>query len=364
MTHSVNTVLSKNTDPIHREQEGHFFSFMGQSEVMISLYKTIRTVAGSRAPVFIRGETGTGKELAADAIHRCSPRWDQPFVPINCASIPRDLMESELFGHAKGAFTGAHAERDGSFIQADKGTLFLDEIAEMDMAIQAKLLRFLQTGEVRRVGESRLRTVDVRVISATHRDLLDVVRQGRFRQDLFYRLHVAPLEIPPLRSRGEDVLLIADHMLKKYAHEDGRNFSAFSPESQALLQNYPWAGNVRELINTIRAVVALHDGDVVHVEMLRATLDAHRAKTDPDGLIQALDISWGATLASESSLPSLASIEREAISSALNSFGGNVKRAAKALGINPSTVHRKLAAYSAVSGPDSQRKNTQDEARS
>lgn len=364
MTHLVNTVCSKNAAPFHQGQEGNFFSFIGKSEVMVSLYKTIQTVAGSRAPVFIRGETGTGKELAADAIHRCSPRWDQAFVPINCASIPRDLMESEFFGHAKGAFTGAHAERDGSFIQADKGTLFLDEIAEMDISIQAKLLRFLQTGEVRRVGESQCRNVDVRVISATHRDLIDVVRKGRFRQDLFYRLYVVPLEIPPMRSRGEDVLLIADRMLKKYTHEDGRRFSDFSPESQQLLRDYPWPGNVRELINTIRAVVALNDGDIVHVEMLRETLVAHRAAPDAEVPIHEVKISLGAPVASEPTLPSLASIEREAISAALNSFGGNVIRAAKALGINPSTVHRKLAVYSAISGRESQRTSTQDETRS
>lgn len=364
MTHLVNTVYSKKSASSHQGQEGNFFSFIGQSEVMLALYKTIQKVAGSRAPVFIRGETGTGKELAADAIHRCGPRWAQAFVPINCASIPRDLMETEFFGHAKGAFTGAHAERDGSFIQADKGTLFLDEIAEMDLSIQAKLLRFLQTGEVRRVGESQTRYVDVRVICATHRDLVDVVRQGRFRQDLFYRLYVAPLKIPPLRSRRDDVLLIADRMLQKYTHEDGRQFSAFSPESQALLRNYPWPGNVRELINTIRAVVALHDGEIVQVEMLRETLDANRAAHDADDSIHKEPSSLGAPVASESSLPSLALIEREAISAALNSFGGNVTRAAKALGINPSTVHRKLAAYSAISARESQRTNTQDQKRS
>lgn len=323
------------------EQGQHFCNFIGQSQHMLQLYKNISAVAPSRAPVFIFGESGTGKELAADAIHRKSPRSQHALIPINCASIPHDLIESELFGHVKGAYTGAYTDRSGAFLEADKGTLFLDEVAELDKQTQAKLLRVLQTGEVRRVGESRCRFVDVRVLSATHRDVHALVRSGEFRQDLFYRLHVVPLVIPPLRDRGQDILLIAQHMLQQFAREDGRCFREFSSQAKAFLLAHVWPGNVRELMNTIRAAVALNDGVTMQLEMLCGGLHGGQVPLD-DHFVQAatprLDPQVGP-------IQTLAKLERDAIAAALHSFGGNVTHAAKALGVNPSTIHRKMTSY-------------------
>jgi two-component system repressor protein LuxO len=340
-------------DEVHKlapGKRGQFCGFNGDSAAMRAVYQTIETVATSRAPVFIQGESGTGKELAAKAIHHCSRRARQAFVPLNCASIPKDLIESELFGHVKGAFTGATADRNGAFIEANGGTLFLDEIAELDLQVQAKLLRALQTGEVRRLGENQVRMVDVRVVSATHRNLYDRVQEGLFREDLYYRLYVIPVELPPLRERGRDILQIADFVLAKYAREDQRQFRGFTAESQALLLAYHWPGNVRELINTIRAVVALHDGERVEAGMLSGKLQA--ADLRP---VQALAAASPAprpasspplqeVAASPAILP-LATVERLAIEGALRLFNGNITRAAKALQVNPSTIYRKMATW-------------------
>lgn len=301
---------------------------------MRDLYQAIKTVGPSRAPVFIHGESGTGKDLAAEAIHRHSLRSAQALIPINCASIPLSLIESELFGHVKGAFTGAHTDHNGAFIQADKGTLFLDEVADLDMQIQAKLLRVLQTGEVR-------------IISATHRDLHSLVRAGSFRADLFYRLYVVPVSMPTLRERGDDILLIAQFMLTKYAREDGRKFKTFSPQSQELLVRHTWPGNVRELINTIRAAVAMHDGEVIEAAMLRDPLQLSRQFGDFIDTAEKIN----ATHLSANQVQLLAVVERNAIAAALNLFSGNVTQAAKALGVNPSTIHRKIATYDEPNSP-------------
>ncbi len=261
-------VLSQRLASLQTEAPRQFEQFLGQSAEMQTVYKMIETVAQSNASVCITGESGTGKELAANAIHARSPRKNRNLVVINCAAIPKELIESELFGHAKGAFTGAVAERQGVFIEADKGTLFLDEIAELDLGVQAKLLRVLQTGEVKRLGEDKTRIVDVRIVCATHRNLSERVRQGEFREDLFYRLYVVPIDLPPLRARGGDVALIARDLLARYAREDGKQFADFSPEALGALNAHAWPGNVRELVNVVRAVVALHDGKTVELAML------------------------------------------------------------------------------------------------
>ena len=266
------SLLTQQVASLQTEAPRQFEQFHGQSAVMQTVYKMIDTVAQSNAPVCITGESGTGKELAANAIHARSPRKLKNLVAINCAAIPKELIESELFGHAKGAFTGAVAERQGVFIEADKGTLFLDEIAELDLSVQAKLLRVLQTGEVKRLGEDKTRIVDVRIVCATHRNLLERVRQGEFREDLFYRLYVVPIDLPPLRERGDDVTLIARRLLTQYAREDGRQFTDFSADAIAALNAHSWPGNVRELINVIRAVVALYDGKTVELAMLPESL--------------------------------------------------------------------------------------------
>lgn len=264
--------LSKRVASLQVEAPRQFEQFLGQSAEMQTVYRMIEMVAVSNAPVCITGESGTGKELAANAIHARSPRKNKNLVAINCAAIPKDLIESELFGHGKGAFTGAVTERLGVFMEADKGTLFLDEIAELDLNVQAKLLRVLQTGEVKRLGEDKTRIVDVRIVCATHRKLSDQVRKGAFREDLFYRLFVVPIDLPPLRVRGGDVGLIARDMLLRFAKEDNKQFKDFSSEAMAALTACAWPGNVRELINVVRAVVALYDGSTVQLDMLPASV--------------------------------------------------------------------------------------------
>jgi two-component system repressor protein LuxO len=246
-----------------------FQGFIGASPAMAAVYQVIRSVAASKASVFITGESGTGKELAAEAIHKSSPRAGKEFVALNCGAIPRDLLESEVFGHIKGAFTGATSDRQGAAKLADGGTLFLDEIGEMPLEMQVKLLRFVQTGSFSPVGASRLERVDVRFVCATNRDPMLEVQAGRFREDLYYRLYVVPLELPPLRERGDDVLMIAQHFLAQFSREEGRKFRGFAPDAQAALLAYAWPGNVRQLQNAIRNVVVLQrDSEWVDASML------------------------------------------------------------------------------------------------
>jgi two-component system repressor protein LuxO len=255
-------------------QRERYHGFIGGSLKMQTVYRIIDSAAPSKATVFITGESGTGKEVCAEAIHRQSPRRDGPFVALNCGAIPRDLMESEIFGHVKGAFTGAAKERIGAAGQADKGTLFLDEIGEMDLDLQTKLLRFVQTGTYQKVGGTRLESVDVRFICATNRDPLKEVGAGRFREDLYYRLHVIPIQMPALRERKEDVLLLARHFLFRFAEEEGRAFRELLPAAEEVFLSYDWPGNVRELQNVIRNVVVLHTGEKVAVDMLPPPLNA------------------------------------------------------------------------------------------
>jgi two-component system repressor protein LuxO len=250
-----------------------FADFIGSSLPMQTVYRIIESAAGSSASVFVTGESGTGKEICAEALHSMGLRSEKPLVTVNCAGIPRDLMESEIFGHAKEAFTGALGERIGAASLADGGTLFLDEIGEVDLDLQSKLLRFIQTGTFKQVGSNEQRKVDVRFVCATNRDPLEMIEQGRFREDLYYRLHVVPIELPPLRTRGEDVLAIAQHYLGKYAEEEGKRLSVISSEVEALFRRYDWPGNVRQLENVIRNVVVLNDGEVVTKNMLPAPLN-------------------------------------------------------------------------------------------
>ncbi len=253
--------------------ENAYFGFIGASPPMRAAYKLIEAAAPSKATVFITGESGTGKEVCAEAIHRRSPRSGGPFVAINCAAIPKDLMESEIFGHVKGAFTGATTDHSGAALQADGGTLFLDEICEMDLGLQAKLLRFLQTGMVKKVGSERLEPVDVRIVCATNRDPYAEVQAGRFREDLFYRLQVISIELPPLRERGDDVLLIARNFLAKFSREERKTFRGFSAEAEAILRSYQWPGNVRQLLNVVRNVVVLNEGEEIQPFMLPPPLN-------------------------------------------------------------------------------------------
>ncbi len=245
-----------------------FQKFIGCSNPMQAIYSIIENAAPSKATVFILGESGTGKELCAEAIHKLSDRNKSPFVPLNCAAIPKDLVESEIFGHVKGSFTGAMKDRQGAVSQADHGTLFLDEIGEMNIDLQAKLLRFLQTGQYQRVGSNSLETVNVRIVCATNRDPLNEVKEGRFREDLYYRLNVIPINLPPLRDRDNDVILIARHFLKLFNKEENKEFTQFSIDVEKVFLKYEWPGNVRQLENTVRNVVVLNKGTEVSVAML------------------------------------------------------------------------------------------------
>ncbi len=263
-----------------------FFGFIGASAAMQAVYRTIESVATSKASVFVTGESGTGKELAAEAVHRASPRRAKPFIALNCGAIPRELLESEIFGHVKGAFTGATDNRVGAAKSADGGTLFLDEIGEMPLDMQVKLLRFVQTGTFTAVGGSRAEKVDIRFVCATNRDPMLEVQEGRFREDLFYRLYVVPIELPALRERGDDVVLIARQFLADFAKEEGRRFQRFAPDVEWLMLSYRWPGNVRQLQNVIRNIVVLHDAEVVEVSMLPPAL---RAGASPEQLRQATE---------------------------------------------------------------------------
>lgn len=242
-------------------------NIIGESEPMRRLKQTIRTIAATASTVIISGESGTGKELVARAIHACSPRSGDPFVSVNCGAFPETLLESELFGYVKGAFTGAHANKRGLFELANNGTIFLDEISETTLPMQVKLLRVLQERCVRPVGGGQETPVDVRVIAATNRNLAQLVQEGQFREDLYYRLSVIPVEVPPLRSRGDDVVLLANHFLKKFAAQMGRNVLRISPESLRNMKGYDWPGNVRVLENTIERSVAMSNEEELRVDL-------------------------------------------------------------------------------------------------
>jgi DNA-binding NtrC family response regulator len=314
---------------------------VGHSRQMIELYMEIARVAAFRSTVLVCGESGTGKELVARAIHANSPRSAKPFVAVNCGALAETLLEAELFGHVKGAFTGAVADKKGLFEEADGGTLFLDEIGETSPALQVKLLRALQEGEVRRVGSTRSVKVDVRVIAATHRDLEAAVKAGRFREDLFYRLSVITLGVPPLRERRTDIPLLALHFLERAAAETGRRVT-LSEAALGLLCEYEWSGNVRELENTIEHAVLHARGPLIAAEDLPARLRA--ANTSSDGRLAAAgDASRHSTATDEhlfAGLPSLEEVERRYLLHVLKAVGNNRTRAAEVMKIDRRTLYR------------------------
>ncbi|MFH1419936.1 MAG: sigma-54 dependent transcriptional regulator [Planctomycetota bacterium] len=296
---------------------------IGESRAMWKVSQVIGKVASAQATVLISGESGTGKELAARAIHYSSPRASAPFVPVNCGSIPEGLLESELFGHVKGAFTGAGESRAGFFQTADGGTIFLDEIGDTSLSMQAKLLRVLQNGEINMVGSARPRNVDVWVLAATNKDLRTLVKNGTFREDLFFRLNVIRILMPPLREREDDVLLLASHFAAKFAEELGRPAPRFSDQALQVLRNYSWPGNVRELENLIRRLVVMTDGEVLEIPDLPSMMRFSVAR----------EVGLDRTLAE---------VEAEHIRNVLASVGGNKTRAAEVLGIDRKTLREKL----------------------
>jgi DNA-binding NtrC family response regulator len=300
---------------------------VAESPAMRALLLRAAPIAGSDAPIVIRGETGAGKEILARTIHANSPRRARPFVAINVTALPAELLESELFGHVKGAFTGAVTAKAGLFEAAAGGTLLLDEIAEMPPALQAKLLRALQDGEVRRVGDTRSFSVDVRILCATHRDLEAAVGRGAFRDDLYYRLKVFSLVVPPLRERREDIV----PLVRMFASRAGRADAELTPRARAALEGHDWPGNVRELENAVRHGVVLARGAAIDLEHLPD--DVHGA---------------GRARAPAPELRTLAEVEREHVLRVLESCGGNQIRAAEILGVGRTTLWRKLRALSAT----------------
>jgi len=265
--HEENQALRRQ---LHRERG--FANFVGRSRKMLDVFETIRKIADTPSNVMITGETGTGKELVAQAIHNESPRRDRPFVSVNCGAIPEGLMESELFGHAKGAFTGAVSDTRGLFASADGGTLFLDEITEVPQSVQVKLLRAIQERTVRRVGDTRDVRIDVRLIAASNRDIGRTVADGVLREDLFYRLNVIPIHLPPLRERREDIALLIAHFIQKISRETGKDVRGIAPEALAVLERYRWPGNIRELQNAIERAIVLGSGPLLEVDALPAEL--------------------------------------------------------------------------------------------
>ncbi|MBI4639754.1 MAG: sigma-54-dependent Fis family transcriptional regulator [Candidatus Tectomicrobia bacterium] len=307
-----------------------FDNIIGKSKVMQELFDLIQRIAKSKATVMIYGKSGTGKELVAKAIHYNSPRRKGPFVVVNCSALPETLLESELFGHVKGAFTGAMANKKGLFEEAQGGTIFLDEIGEISQTIQVKLLRVLQEGEIKRVGESSSIRVDFRLIAATNRDLKEAVAEGRFREDLFYRLNVIPLILPELRERREDIPLLAHHFLLKYGQENSSEIRDISKEAMEILVNYPWPGNVRELENVIERAITLGRSQTILLSDLPPYMREEQSAISEKNIVG--DVS-------------LEEMEKAHIEQVLKKTGGHQTNAAAILGIDRRTLHRKIKIY-------------------
>ena len=307
-------------------------SIIGQSPAMVKLLDTVSQVAGTEATVLITGESGTGKEMIANAIHYNSQRASAPFIKINCAALTETLLESELFGHEKGAFTGADRKREGKFRQADGGSIFLDEVSEMSPAMQVKLLRVLQEREITRVGGSEVLKINVRVIAASNKDLKKEMGKGRFREDLFYRLNVVALHVPPLQARRDDIPLLAQHFLNLFAEKNNKSIKGFTPQAMEKLLKYPWPGNVRELMNAVERAVVLSRAEYLSADDL-SLLMADTAVAETIGQI---------------SLPEnvpLEEMEKRTILETLHAVNGNKSEAARRLGITRKTLRAKLEKY-------------------
>ncbi len=318
-----------------------FESLIGRSAAMEKLFEQMKLVAPTRSSVLIVGGSGTGKELVANALHRASPRRDERFLAINCGAIPPDILESELFGHERGSFTGAVARKIGKFELAHKGTLFLDEISELYPELQVKLLRVLEERQIMRVGGSDLIDVDFRLVAATNRDLEREVSEGRFREDLYYRLKVVTLRIPPLREREGDILVLAEHFLKAFYEEHGKPVKTLSPAAVATLSRYPWPGNVRQLRNVLESVVIFHQGDEIRFEDLPPEVRGETVIEEPPPGAPSLP----APAPPPEPPRTMDDIERRAILETLEATGGHRAEAARILNIGLRTLQRKLKDY-------------------
>ena len=319
-------------------------SMLGKSSVMQAVYTTIESLASSRATALITGESGTGKELAARAIHDLSARAPKEFIAVNCAAIPGDLIESELFGEAPGVRGNQHA-REGLIRQADGGTLFLDEVCDMPYELQSVLLRFIQDGSFKPVGSDLEVTSDVRILAATNRDPLFEMREGRLREDLFYRLHVVPLRIPPLRERGDDVILLAKHFLIEFAAQEERAISGFSEDARREFRRYPWPGNVRQLQNIIHRLVLTAQGETIGYDELRAAISDSDMMDSQSPAMTSRITAVIPTEARPTSIEPLWVTEKRAIQAAIDTCDGNINRAAGLLEVAPSTIYRKIQGW-------------------
>jgi DNA-binding NtrC family response regulator len=320
-------------------------AMVGRSDIMQEVFRVVEQVAPARSTILITGESGTGKELIAKAIHEASLRATKPFVTVNSSNIPTELLESELFGHTRGAFTGAVAAKKGLFEVADGGSIFLDEIGDIPPETQVRLLRVIQEREFTPLGDTTPRRVDVRIIAATNIDLKEAVRQGMFREDLYYRLSVVPIELPPLRDRRQDVLPLAQHFIRKYNEENGRQVSEqVAPEVLSLLENYSWPGNVRELENAIERAVVIAPGDEISRECLRPEIadpqSARAVVREGSGASSSIDVGRGVNFYDE-----VRRFEIDLIRRALDQTGGHQSRAARLLGMNPTTLNSKIKTY-------------------
>ncbi len=332
-------LLSRETSELRRRLEQRFSvgNILGDHPSMQRLLKSVAQVAPSRATVLIHGESGTGKELIAAAIHQNSPRKDKPFVRLNCAALAESLLESELFGHEKGSFTGAVTRREGRFKQAHGGTLFLDEVSEIPLALQVKLLRFLQEKQFERVGGNETLSVDVRIVAATNRDLKERMKDGTFREDLFYRLNVVQVDVPPLRVRKSDIPLLAQHFLLRFAEENARDIRGFTDESVRLLVAYAWPGNVRELENAIERAVVMCDTTQIKPEHL--PMHGHGKLRDTEWLIPGV---------------TLAELERLAILQTLEAVGGSTAKAAELLAVSRRKIQYRLREWGMGEGGEAE----------
>ncbi|PHR85005.1 MAG: transcriptional regulator [Colwellia sp.] len=346
------TLMRRTIDQFQQYRKTNFEGFIGDSVPMQFVYSCIEQCSSSNASVFITGPSGSGKEVAAQAIHRLSKRNKENFIALNCAAIPSELMESEVFGHIKGAFSGAVSNREGAATLADGGSLFLDEIGEMDINLQAKLLRFIQTGQFQRVGSGKVEQVDIRFISATNRNPHTAIAEHKLREDLFYRLNVISIFLPPLCERGHDSIQLAEHFLSHYSQIEGKDFAGFSSMGEKLISDHPWPGNVRQLQNIIHSAVVMSEGPLISDVILKqqltdpfhsaSSLSVLPKKTSPydvhaDVRVQANNISQ-----TDIEIISLEKVERHAIEQAILVCQDNIVKAASELGVSPSTLYRKI----------------------
>lgn len=344
------STLTKENTLLRQELKQTFSleSIIGKSPAIQTVFETIRRVAPASATVLIHGESGSGKELVARAIHSSGPRKGKPFVPVNCTAIPEQLLESELFGHVRGSFTGAVADKKGLFEEANGGTLFLDEIGDLSPTLQAKLLRVLQDKQIRPVGSSELKSVDVRIIAATHRDLKIMVKDGHFREDLFYRLNVLPVNVPPLRDRTQDIPMLVENFISKYASQNASKVNGVTNEAMAALMAHPWPGNVRELENLIERAVVLCLGDKIDAQDVMGSV-VEKAKENIEQLF--------------TDTPTLEKIEERYIKIILARMNNQKDKAAKILGINRRTLYRKERLYGLVSAETPEPSEEGDDAK-